>query len=199
MPALELKKKFNLHTLYLIPNYLPPFCQKRFTASPGQRLAMIRLAIRPYPSLRTSSIELEHRRRSYTVTTLTRLRKRFSHHTFYFICGLDTLLTLPAWKRYQEVLANTHFIVVRRPKAKTSRKALMSTLRRLNAVKTASGVYTIAPFGSKLFFFSPSKHLPYSSSEIRARIARGLSCNDMLPKSVYRYILKHTLYQKETG
>jgi nicotinate-nucleotide adenylyltransferase len=95
---------------------------------------------------------------------------------WYFITGADALAAIMSWKNVEELFTLAHFIGVTRPGY---------TLHDLQL-----------PDGSVELVEVPA--LAISSTDCRARVAKGAPVWYLVPDGVVQYIAKHRLYQDGT-
>jgi len=144
------------------------------------REAMVRLAIAGDPRFELSRVDLERPGPTYTVDTLTELRRTYPPGTeFYFILGTDALAQLPSWRSPEKLVRLARLAVVPRPGFDPV------DLDRLEAeipgLKVAIELVPVPAVG-------------ISSSEIARRVAAGEPFRYLVPEAVYRYIEAHRLY-----
>jgi nicotinate-nucleotide adenylyltransferase len=96
-----------------------------------------------------------------------------------FLIGADELADFPSWKQPERVLELARLGVATRPG--TTREELAAVLAELPR-----------PDRVELFAIEP---LPVSSSEIRARVARGEPIAGLVPAAVEVGIARHGLYR----
>ena len=84
------------------------------------RLAMMQLAVAPYPALKACDFEFHLPRPSYTYHTLQALRTAFPDNTFSLIIGEDNWENFHRWYRGEEILRETPVIVYPREEDKCS-------------------------------------------------------------------------------
>jgi len=155
-------------------------------ASAEDRVAMVRLAIQGEKGLEASEIELDLPEPSYTLHTLREIRRRMGQAgRLRWIIGADMLEYLPKWHCIGEVLSLADLIVVDRPGRPQTAQVLagfangelpddqISRLRQ-NAVEAPS--------------------IEISSTQIRGRIADGLSIRYLCPEAVVEYMAAKGLY-----
>ncbi len=92
------REKFKLDHILFIPAYLSPHKLTSEPASPRHRLAMLKLALGPYPFFSTLEIELEKRQVSFTIDTLSALTTLNPDTDFFLIIGKDAFLSITTWK-----------------------------------------------------------------------------------------------------
>jgi nicotinate-nucleotide adenylyltransferase len=97
-----------------IPAAIPPH-RPQPGASAEARLAMVDLVLRDLPGMVADARELRRRGRSYTVDTVESLQAEFPHTQFSLILGVDALLGLDTWHRWQELLGMVGVYAMVRP------------------------------------------------------------------------------------
>lgn len=168
----------NLDVVFFVVAARPPHKSGDTYASPEQRLAMVEAALADQSGLQPSSLEIERDGPSYTAETLRQLEDVNHGADFFLILGHDSLIELSGWKDPETILFFARLLAVSRP---GERKAVPEGLK---------GKYDIIPFNET----------PVSSTEIRQRIADGLSVDRLVPASVLGIIDREGLYNvKVTG
>ncbi|MBI3154849.1 MAG: nicotinate (nicotinamide) nucleotide adenylyltransferase [Burkholderiales bacterium] len=150
--------------------------QKTRTVTPAQhREAMVRLAIDGEPRFVLDRIELDRAGPSYTLDTVRALQAREPGAEWVLLIGADQYAGLHTWQDWRELLARVTLAVANRPGLHPAPHA--EVLRHPHRVV-------------------PLAMLDISSTEIRARVARGAPIDDLVPPAVARYIDLHTLYRE---
>lgn len=173
----------------VMPAGLSPFKQK--TAAPAAlRLEMCRcfgaLAQQGsggIPRLEVSGWEMEQAqqgKRNYSVLTLEMLRNTYPGAELYLAVGSDMLLSFDGWHRWQDILRIAHLVVVSRNIGDDP--ALHAKASELD------------PAGDRILF-APVEALPMASSQLRARLQAGDSCEAELPETVRQVIRRERLYR----
>ena len=148
------------------------------------RLAMLQLAVAPYPTLQACDFEFHLPRPSYTYHTLQALREAHPDNTFSLIIGEDNWENFHRWYRGEDILRETPIIVYPRDSVDGIELRVEGATQTLNASTT------------KRLNPSTPKLLPYSSTEVRNAIAAGEPTTDMLHPDVEAYIKRHGFYVK---
>jgi nicotinate-nucleotide adenylyltransferase len=180
----EARWQFELDKVLFLPTGQP--WQKPVGVSSAEdRYRMTVIATASNPAFAVSRAEIDHPGPTYTVDTLRRLRVELGERArLYFITGADAVLQILTWKDRDEVLALAEFIAATRPG------------------------YDLARLGERIPGVSERLHpmeipmLAISSTEIRARVARGAPIQYLVPDGVVRYVAEHGLYRSgavETG
>ena len=176
--AQDALEAFGLERVLFVPCARPPHKSPDRLAPARHRLAMLKAALAPYPQFRASAVEINRGGVSYSVDTLRALRRRRPDAEFYFIIGADTLRELHTWKDIRELVKLCKFVTTARPGVPApARMRLDPWLRHL-----LDNVFQ-------------GRRVDVSSSDIRARVARGLPIGHLVPAAVDRYIERHKLYR----
>jgi len=185
--------------LFFFPAAFPPH-KKTPGASYWHRVAMLETALSG-PSieqgcLAISLLEAELPFPSYTVDTLSELKKRLHGPIFYFIIGADSLLDLHRWYQYQKLLILTNFIVISRPGISFS--AMQKAVECLPGSflpDTSSGQQKrwCSSDGAEILLLLNRLQVDISSSVIRAGLRQGKVPHDVNPQ-VREYIAQEGLY-----
>ena len=170
----------------VMPAGVSPF--KQGTSAPGPlRVEMCgcfaELAREMGFGLEVSGWEVEQAalgRRNYTVLTLEMLTRTYPEAELYMAMGSDMLLSFDGWHRWEDILRLAHLVVTSRNTGDIP--ALQAKAEQLD------------PGGSRVLF-APVTALPMASSDIRARLAGGESCENELPALVQRVIAREGLYR----
>jgi nicotinate-nucleotide adenylyltransferase len=179
--AEEARWQFALERVVFVPTGSP--WQKPVGVSPAEdRYLMTVIATASNPAFTVSRLEIDHPGPTYTVDTLRRLRSQEPQATrLFFITGADAVLQILSWKEPGQVLALAEFIAATRPS--------FDLERLVNEVPGAAGRVHRMDIPA----------LAISSSDIRARVARGAPIQYLVPDGVARYIQKHALYRASPG
>ena len=147
---------------------------------------MLRLAIEGDDLFDICEDELSREGPSYTFDTLTGLRARHGEAVqLHWIIGADMLADLPNWHRAGEVIELARIIVACRPPWDERMDDILSQL--------------VLRFGSEAGrrlgdAVVRTPLLDVSSSDIRRRLAEGLSIRHLVPEPVRAYIASAGLY-----
>jgi nicotinate-nucleotide adenylyltransferase len=176
--AEEARIKLGLSEVLFVPAGQPWLKLDRNITPAVHRVEMVRRAIADNPHFKLCTLEVERTGPSYTVDTLTMLRKHLgSKASLFFIIGRDTLAELPLWKEPQKVVQLCRLVV---PPRLGSRD-----LKHLE---------TVIPGLLDKVIQLDMPVIGISSSEIRQRLAQGLTIRYLVPAKVEKYITEHKVY-----
>ncbi len=171
--------KLKLDRIIFIPCAIPPLKNSKQLINARHRLEMVKRAVKGHSRFSVASLEIDRGGVSYSVDTLTELRRQFKAK-LYFIVGSDSLTCLSAWKDIGKVLSLAQMVAVSRPgypviPAQVKRKIRIDW-RRVKLVEIPT--------------------LSISSTEVRSLTRSGRSLKFLVPEQVRKYILRYRLYKK---
>jgi nicotinate-nucleotide adenylyltransferase len=150
--------------------------QKARTITPAaHREAMVRAAIEGEPRFVLDRSEIERAGASYTLDTVKSLVKAHPATQWFLIIGADQYAGLHSWRGWQDLLGLVTLAVANRPGP-------------MPAVDAA-----VLRFPHRVL---PLPMLDISATEIRSRVSRGASIDDLVPPGVASYIDQHGLYRR---
>lgn len=182
--ALRLAQKLDLDGVVLMPTFVPPHKIKENMASAAHRLAMCRLATEDHPRLCVSDLELQRGGASFTVDTLTALSEQYPDTQWHLLVGADMFTTLRTWHRFADIAQMAVLCTIAREGTDTER------LTEYAAALQADGIDC---------FVDVSPVEPYSSTQVRERIAAGETVADLVGEKVDAYIRANGLYRQADG
>ena len=181
--AEQAREHFGLAQVLFVPCGVPPLPKDYPVSAPEHRFAMALLATADHPQFSVSRIEIERPGPSYTLDTLRTLRAEQRAGAEYFvITGADAVQELPRWRRPREVVELCTLVAVTRPGYE------LSELHRKLPSELAERVQVL-----------PIPGFDLSSTEVRARVARGQTIRYLVADAVGAYIAKWGLYRKAGG
>jgi nicotinate-nucleotide adenylyltransferase len=197
--AEEVMTRFRLAEVLFVPSFIPPHKEIRGVASAEERLRMVQLAVAGRSGFVASGIEVEARKRSYSVETLARIKEARPEALVFFILGVDAFLEIGTWREYDRLIEECRFIVMSRPGFHLeSARTVMGG--RLEA-KTAESPEGRPVDEEKLLrfrvFLAPIQALDISSTDIRGRLRRGESIEGLVPETVRAFLIERKLYRDD--
>ena len=178
--AKEAAASLRLSNLLMIPAQTPPHKQlPEGSASPQQRLQMLRIAAEDIPEIQVSDIELRRQGPSYTVETVLQLKRQYPEDELVLIMGTDMFLSFEHWRDPQIILENATLAVLNR--GEKGEREKIAAMKDHLAEKGAS-VETV-----------DNRAITISSTQLRRMLIFG--CADpFLPAGVAEYIRREALY-----
>jgi nicotinate-nucleotide adenylyltransferase len=181
--AEEMRTRLSLDKVLFIPVGQAPHKASGKMSDRKRRYEMVLLATLDHPYFEVSSIEMEQSGMTYSVDTVEKIVSGASpEDRFFFIAGGDALMELESWRSFEKLLQMVTFVGATRPG--TDHAALKNKLEMLRSDYSADIRLIELP------------ELDISSTDIRERVATGLSIRYLLPESVALYIVKNGLYAK---
>ena len=180
--AEEARVEVGLDEVVFVPAGRPWLKHHGPRASAQHRLEMVRLAVKGNRFFRCSDQEVKRPGVSYTVDTLEELHGELpADAELFFILGLDLLLDFPRWRSAQRILELATLVTVVRP----GHEGLSSD--KLPGLLAGAGDRVRVVEGPLV---------DISSTEIRRRVAAGVSIRYLVPPEVEDYIITHHLYSR---
>jgi len=177
----EARLKLGLKLVLFVPAGDPWLKEQAEVTAAVHRLEMVKLALADRPEFGVATVDLERPGPSYTENTLADLRRQLGEDArMYFILGIDALAEFDLWRNPVRILQMCTLVAVRRPGAL--------------AVDTASLERRLPGIAARLVVLD-NELVDISSTDIRQRVATGLSITDLVPAPVERYITQHGLYR----
>ena len=192
--ALELKEVLGFDEMRLLPSHQPAH-----RANPGvtadARRDMLALALAHCPELQLDERELQRAGPTYTVDTLEALRAELGDSVSLSFCmGLDSLLGLPGWHRWERLIELAHLVVVTRPGWQLPTEGEVAELLAAHR----GNIEDLRQHAAGRVLLREQTLLPISATGIRSLIERGRSPQYLLPERVLEYIQTHQLYKSRT-
>lgn len=172
-------EQVRLERCYFVPVAYPPLKPpEEYEIAPAHhRLAMLERAIAGHPAFDVETCELERGGLSYTIDTIATFRQRFPEAELFLLIGADQVVVFHRWHRWEEIMQQVRLCIAPRPMVPPE-----EFQSRLAALREAESIMLELPL------------LAISSSDIRRRIARGLSVRYLIPEPVWEYIHAQGLY-----
>ncbi|UED86488.1 nicotinate-nucleotide adenylyltransferase [Streptomyces profundus] len=171
--ASEVAARFDLDEVVFVPTGQPWQKGHRLVSPAEDRYLMTVIATASNPQFSVSRIDIDRGGKTYTIDTLRELRAQYADADLFFITGADALGQILGWRDAPELFSLAHFIGVTRP----------------GHVLADPGL----PQGGVSLIEVPA--LAISSTDCRARVARGDPVWYLVPDGVVRYINKRALYR----
>lgn len=181
--AKKILKKFNLDKIIFIPTGIQPLKSIEQLAPAQDRYEMTKFLVKKNKRFIISDIEIKEAKKgkkSYTIETITKLKKKYLGAELYLIIGEDSLQEIlqGKWKKGFTLFTKVKFIVVSRRGYKPD----YNQLKRRGLMK-------------KIQFIKVD--ISISSTEIRERIKNSQDIKKYVFNEVANYIIKKGLYQRK--
>ncbi|MBP7933025.1 MAG: nicotinate-nucleotide adenylyltransferase [Phycisphaerae bacterium] len=182
--ARAVAETLDLARLVLIPSANPPHKIGQDLADAADRLEMVRLAVADEALFEVSDTEIRRRGTSYTILTLEEYRSRLAPgEDLYWIIGGDTISELHTWYRARELVDLCRIVTAVRPGFETpDLSVLQPTLSAGQVERLRQGILQ-------------TPRVDISATDVRRRVAEGLSIRFLVPEAVREYIERKDLYR----
>jgi len=172
--AERIRESCSLEKLVFVPSKVPVHKDLAGDVSPEHRCRMVELAVSGNENLGVSDIEISREGPSYTIYTVREIMAKYPGAHIHLVIGEDSYNEIETWKDYRDLLGLVTLVVMRRGAAAGRRRTDLAGCRVI---------------------FADNPVIDISSTDVRARIRRGLSVRYLLPEDVRRYIIETGLYR----
>ncbi len=179
--AQDAVEQLELDRLIFMPAAISPHKQHCQPVEGRHRFEMLQLATENNLRFEVSDLELARGGISYTVETIEHLQVEHPGAELFFIVGLDSLVELHKWHRIDALLECCTVVPFGRGGEDPAKVAETCQLSKVWKTKLLDRLIRI-------------HEVEVSASEIRMRIAEGLSIQTLVPPEVEMYIAEHHLY-----
>ncbi len=176
----EAYQQFHLEKVLFMPSGNPPHKKNREGASNEQRVEMVQRAIASNPHFELSLEEMHEDGYVYTRLTLGRLREQNPDTDYYFIMGMDSLLSFDTWNGPQEICRQCILVAAVRNSMK---REMLDLKSRELAKKYSADIRTL-----------DTPNIDIASHDIRSWCRKGRSIRYFVPDRVRDYIISEGLY-----
>jgi len=166
--AREALESLGLDRVIFIPSGISPHKLARPPAPADLRCKMVEAAVRDEAGLDWDDCEIRRTGPSFAIDTVREMIARHAGVEVFFFIGEDNLASLHTWKDIAALRALVKFVVMSR------------------GLGTPDQGFPII-----------RRPVDISSTEIRNRIARGLSVRYLVPESACEMISQHRLYRND--
>ncbi|MBQ8029769.1 MAG: nicotinate (nicotinamide) nucleotide adenylyltransferase [Clostridia bacterium] len=180
--ATEMAKVVGFDEIIIIPTYTPPHKETSSLADCEHRLEMCRLTFSE-KLFSVSDIEIRRKGKSYTVETVSELKKRYRGDKLFLLVGSDMLLSFHRWYKFEEILQNCTLCVISRDDEE-GKKLLCQYAEKTLGLREEKGEIVVLN----------SDAVELSSTEIREKIKKGEDVCRLLEEKTGEYIKEKGLY-----
>ena len=175
-----IRDKYDIDKIIFIPSGNPPH-KLCITTDKYDRYNMTLLATESNEDFLVSKVEIERKKRTYTIDTLKYLKKKYKNADIYLITGADAICSVEEWKDVKKNFELATFITATRPG--------ISLLRSQETIEKLTKKYN----ADIITVYVPS--LDISSTYIREQLNEGKSIRYLVPENVENYLYENKLYQ----
>ncbi len=172
LPLIDAAEQLALDEVRLVPAGVQPFKAGGTTTAGYHRLGMTRLLVRGIPGFTVDAAEIEREGLSFTVDTVAALAAAYPDAERTLLLGADAFALFDQWREPERIRSLVNIgVLVRGGDA-------------VPAIREPGGVQVLQ-----------TRRVDISSTELRARVANGLTIRGFVPDAVADYIAEHRLYR----
>jgi nicotinate-nucleotide adenylyltransferase len=189
--ASDVKQQLELDHMFLMPAAQSPL-KVQHSVSARHRVAMLELAIEAFPELELDLREVNRAGRSFTVDSLSALRREFGREAMlYFVIGDDCLASLNQWRRWRDIVSFANLIIAKRPGPFPPPEDEVAEW--LESTQVDCDIAGSMPSGGVARV--DCALLDISSTQLRIGLEGHDTLNQVIPEPVIEYIKHHGLYR----
>jgi nicotinate-nucleotide adenylyltransferase len=166
-----------LDQVWFVISPMNPFKTEQYLLADYHRRELLTRAIGDYPKFRVSAVEFHLPKPSYTIDTLTFLKKEYPENQFSLIIGSDQLPNFHRWKKPEQILDGYKVLVYPRPQGTGSLVAGQTLVDHPSVTRVEAPMMEI------------------SSSFIRESIKMGKDVRFFMPELTWQYIDEMHFYK----
>lgn len=175
---------FALDEIWFMPNGNPPHKESDSIESrTNHRVEMVRRAIKDEKDFVLQLYEVERKEVNYSYLTMEYFKTNYPEHEFYFIIGADSLFAIEQWKCPERLLKTC--VVLAAYRDGKNYAEMEKQIEYLNQKYDADVRLLNMP------------DIDISSTEIRDELKEHESIREMVPESVYKYIVENKLFEDD--
>lgn len=163
--------KLSLDQIWFVPTAYHPFKHKNELLDFEDRLKLLSKVIANYPCYKISLLDSNLENKNFTYDLVNKLQKTNSTDELYFIAGSDIINELHLWYKYDWLLENLNFVIIKRPDFKIHSDLDQAQFNKLQ--------------------FLEMEPVPISSSEIRRRIKKNQPIKGLVPDNIISDTVKY--------
>ncbi len=188
--AYELLQDLRLSEVRFVPSAAPP--HRGGTFAPAElRYRMVEVAIADQAGFAIDDCEFQRDGPSYTVDTLTAIRKEHNDASICLIVGMDAYLGLTTWHRWDEILELAHLIVAHRPGWKLPETGDLGELLARHGTEDIEDLHRES---CGHIYHHAVTQLEIASTEIRELVGAGKDPRFLMPDGVRDIIVASGCY-----
>lgn len=181
--AEEIKAKAELDKIIIIPANTPPHKESKELADGFHRMKMCELLFNE-DFYEISDLEIKRQGKSYTVDTVSELKKLYPEDELFLIIGTDMLMTFDKWYRYEDILRDVRLCVSVRDD-ETTVSDLSAFAKDVLKFNSENGEIIIADVEPWIC----------SSTDVREKLSQGIDASELTSLEVFNYARLNLLYE----
>lgn len=179
--ANEMMARYQLDEVWFIPTAIAPHKLERPPTPAAHRIKMVELSIEGLPHFKLLDVEVRRGGTSYTIDTIDEILadpEMSKDREFFLIMSDEYIATLKEWKGIKQIVEKVTLLIGRRSADKGPPPSTGLVIVD-EAVKKGLNQMAV---------------LEIRATDIRERVARGVSCRHLVPARVLSYVYENQLY-----
>jgi nicotinate-nucleotide adenylyltransferase len=152
---------------------------------------MVRAAVAGQPGFTVDDREIRRSGLSYSIDTLTELRRDYPQRSLCLLLGMDAFLGVPNWHRWSEIFDLCHVVVAHRPGWKAP---ITGPLGEVMVDRGTGSVRDLHTSTAGRIYVRAVTQLEIASTDLRALIMSGQDLRYLVPDAVRDLIASSGCY-----
>ena len=174
-----LSQKPEISKIILMPTKIPPHKTVDFLADERHRVNMCNIIADKFNNVEVSDLELKRVGKSYTIDTVSELKRLYPDSKIAITIGADMVVTFSEWKNYQALINEVKIFAFGR--------------NTISDDEFKKGIVFLKSIGADIECIN--KTIPnISSTEIRMNLQNNNDSSKLLDSEIYEYIISNNIY-----
>lgn len=174
-----LSQKPEISKVVLMPTKIPPHKTVDFLADERHRVNMCNIIADKFNNVEVSDLELKRVGKSYTIDTVSELKRLYPDSKIAITIGADMVVTFSEWKNYQALINEVKIFAFGR--------------NTISDDEFKKGIVFLKSIGADIECIN--KTIPnISSTEIRTNLQNNKDTSKLLDSEIYEYIISNNIY-----
>ena len=174
-----LNQKPEISKIILMPTKIPPHKTVDFLADELHRINMCNIIASKFNNVEVSDLELKRTGKSYTIDTVSELKRLYPNSNIAITIGADMVVTFSEWKNYQDLINEVKIFAFGR--------------NTVSEEDLRKGIEFLKSIGADIEHID-KKISDISSTQIRTNLQNNNESLHLIDREIYKYIISNNIY-----
>ena len=129
---------------------------------------------------------------SYMIHTVESFFRQFPNHYLYLIIGLDLLVNITKWEKFDQIIGLCNIIVPYREIDNILEKPIMNESSLKSVISTDPVMFHSSSYGK--IYLEKTSSVKISSTEVRNKLKNKEAVSKFMPPKLEEWLLKNKIY-----